>query len=224
MTDRIRTLRRLTLALFLSLAALALAPSVQGYIGQNPYDVHLSGPGQTVACTQNVVITATVKSATSGRPVGHQTVNWDIKSAQSSGDRLSDSTTSTASDGTTQVTLVFGPETGARVVRATIATFPATITVTCSGPLNVTPTSAPTPIPAPTPTPTQRPPQPTQAAPNPGATGTPSPAPHPAASGLPGTDPVPPTTPGQGPDVSLLLGLVLLGSVVAIVLRRVSRT
>ena len=221
MTDRMRSLRRLTLVVFLGVAALSLAPSAQAYIGQNPYDVHLSGPGKTVACTQDVVITATVKSATNAQPVAHQTVNWDIKSAQSSGDRLSDQTTNTAADGTTQVTLTFGPATGARVVRATIATFPATITVTCSGPVNVPPTPAPTP--RPTPLPTQGLPQPATT-PSPQRTSDPGSTPHPAASSLPGTDSLPPAQPGHGSDVPLLLGLVLIGSFAAIVLRRLSRT
>ena len=232
---------RMGIAVSFGLIVLISGTPAQAYIDQNPYDVSLTGPGHTVACNGNAVINASVKSATNGHPVPLQGVIWDIKSGQSSGDRLSDHKTSTGADGTTSVTLAFGPEAGARVVRATIATWPATITVKCSGASGASPTPLPTPHP--TPRPTQEPPGPTPeptasplrsqepAGPTPVPTASPlrsqepaGPTPVPSASPLPGTDASIPRQAGQVPEIWLLLVVVLVGAAALLLLRRRSRS
>jgi hypothetical protein len=155
-----RRIRPVPLAVVAVLAAAfgwALAPEAAAYVGQNPYAVHLSGPGGTVSCSRDVTITATVKAASNGRPVAHQTIIWDFRKSLSSGDRLSPRATATNGSGQASVTLSFGPVAGSRQVRASVAQFPATLVVSCSGPTAPRPTPRPTPRPQPAPHPTQHP-------------------------------------------------------------------
>lgn len=154
-----------------------LIPGVSGYVGQNPYAVTMEGPSGAVSCQSDAVITATVRGADDGKVVVGQSVDWDIKASPSADDRVSPRTSITDNHGKARVTLSFGPVDGERIVRARIATWPATIHVSCTGA-----TSTPTPTPTPTSTPTHAPtPTPT---PTPTATATPSP-----------TEPPTPTTP-----------------------------
>lgn len=210
-----RDRRRIHLAgLLVTVAALTwlLVPDAVAYIGQNPYDVHLDGPSGTVPCSRDVVIKATVRSATNGDPVGHQIVKWDLKQSPSSGDRLSSSSTTTGSDGTTSVTLSFGPVAGSRDVRATVATYPATLTVKCEG-------AGPAPTPRPTPKPTQRPAPPPTSRPGPV-----TPTARPTAMPPTNTEAIPagPVTP-TGPDLRIILVLVFLGTGLGVLIRRPSR-
>jgi hypothetical protein len=211
--------RRLHVALLgASIAALTwlIAPGTVAYIGQNPYDVHLDGPSGTVPCARDIEITATVKSATNGDRVAHQVVKWDIKKSPSSGDRLSSGSTTTNSDGKTSVTLSFGSAEGERQVRATVATFPATLTIQCEGPFGARPTA--TPEPRSTPRPTSRP--------GPVVTSPPHRQPTPAPSGIPVTSttviPAEPSGP-DGPDLRFVLVLVFVGTGLGVLVRRSAR-
>jgi hypothetical protein len=178
---------RASIAAALCLGAwVALMPVANAYIGQNPYAVRLDGPTGIVACAQDVVITALVRDATTGEPVAHQFVLWDLKTSVSSRDSLSHARTTTADDGTTSVTLTFGAETGKRVVRADIADFPIELVVRCSTTVPVvspTPVPSPTVEPLPTATPTAGPPTPSPAAASPTPVTSPGPSPSPTADG-----------------------------------------
>jgi hypothetical protein len=124
-------------------AAWLLTSNVAAYIGQNPYDVHLSGPSGKVSCSRDVVLTASVRDSSSHKAVAHQTVKWDVRQSPSSADRLSRTSTSTASDGKTSVTLSFGSAEGARTIRASVAGFGTNLVVRCSGAARPGPTPTP---------------------------------------------------------------------------------
>jgi len=226
-----RRIRPAQLAVAAVLAAAfgwALAPGAAAYVGQNPYAVHLSGPGGSVSCSRDVTITATVKAASNGRPVAHQTVIWDFKQSPSNADRLSPRATSTNGSGQTSVTLSFGNVAGSRQVRASVAQFPATLVVRCSGVTAPRPTPRPTPRPQPAPHPTQHPTQhpvhkpPPQTAPRSHTGGH---LPDSDTAGVALLSSVPPTGTGSGtaPDLALFGGAGLI--LVAFVLgwRRLAR-
>lgn len=168
------------------------------YVGQNPYVVHLDGPSGIVRCDSSAVITATVRNAETGEVVAGQEVIWDVKVPRSPGDSVSPTRSVTNDRGKTSTTLRFGAAEGERTVRATIATWPATIDVTCQGGVP-TPSPMPPPTPSPSATPTATP----TASPTEPSTPTPTPPPNlvtPTATLLqptgPGETGVPSTTPG----------------------------
>ena len=224
-------LRSLSRGLVLVVMASAmLVHTTAAYVGQNPYSVHLDGPVGVVGCQSAVVVTATVRSAETGAPVSIQAVVWDITASPSTDDSLSSRTTFTGPDGKTSVTLHFGPVEGARTVRATIATWPATIDLTCRGGVPVrtaTPTGNPTITPSalpstnpsapPTVAPSAIPSAAASASPPPPATAPPSVPvavlPSHANSGPAATDGSPPGSAGlssPGPDLTLLVVAVVL--------------
>jgi hypothetical protein len=186
--------RRLPAYAALATLLLCLMPvaGVVAYLGQNPYAVQLKASDKEASCADEVTITATVRSSETGALIAGQTVNWDFKVSVSDDDELSAQRTVTNENGKTKVTVSFGPVEGSRTVRATIASWPATIKISCQGGL---PTPAPTPQATPKPTP--------QATPKPNATPTashpsvnpPSASPTPSPSATPTTPPT--TTPGQ---------------------------
>jgi hypothetical protein len=192
-------------AIVAGLTSLLTTP-VAAYIGQSPYDVNLNGPSGTVPCSRDVTITASVRDASSHKAVGGQAVKWSITQSQSSGDRLSRSSGSTASDGKTSTTLSFGSAQGTRQITATVAAFKYRLLVKCSGASG----------PGPTPTPKQNP--------QPGHTTAPRPVSHPTT--LPATST---TLSAAGPveshgsDTALLLLLLAIGSGLLVFLRRATQ-
>lgn len=175
------TLRRMLLlalaaGVLFAASAWLVAPAV-AYIGQNPYTVRLEGPSRSVACSDHVTISGSVKDAKTGKNVGQQSVLWSLTTNQSSQDQVSPAHTVTANDGTTSVTLTFGAVSGKRVVQAMIASYPAKISVTCNTGVVQTPAPGATPTPR---------------------TTAKAPTPAPGTTPEPGTTPAPGTTPGSG--------------------------
>lgn len=211
------------------------APRVLGYIGQNPYSVRLDAPA-SVDCRDTAVVTATVRLANTGEPVAQQLVYWDFKQSGSPQDKLSPAQGVTDDNGKVRTTLSFGFVSGVRNVRITVASWPATIYVSCTGAPAATPSPRPTAPPptAPPPTassgatgssnpssgPSSDPTTPTFPA-TPPATGLSSPTASPvptnaqaSGSGLPVSSPTPPPSGGagaqQGVDVALVAGAAAL--------------
>jgi hypothetical protein len=183
-----------------------LVHAAAAYVGQNPYAVHLDGPPGVVGCRSEVVITATVRGAETGDLVSNQVVEWDITTSRSTDDSLSSRISVTGPDGKASVTLAFGPVEGARNVRAMIATWPATIAVTCRGGVPL-PTATPTGDPTATPStvPSTNPSVPPTVVP------TVIPSIAPSASALPATPPAsapPDTVPTVTPTASANSGPV----------------
>jgi hypothetical protein len=142
-----------------------LIGSASAYVGTNPFVVTFSGSG-SVSCSANAVITATVRDAHNGKPVGFQTVQWSFKSTQSPRDRISASVTKTNNSGHTSVTISFGPVSGARKIVASAGGFANITGVACNAAV-----ATASPKPAKTHRPTPKPPktatQPTATAPTP---------------------------------------------------------
>lgn len=164
----------LAMAAVAVVAALTPLSSINAYVGQNPYSVSFDGPSGVVSCASSPDVTATVREAETGQLVSGQQIRWDIKRGQSSADSVNPRTTVTDQNGKSTVTVRFGPVEGERTVRATIATWPATLRITCRGGGAVTP-PPPTDPPGPTPTPTDRPTNTPTATPTDGPTNTPTP-------------------------------------------------
>ena len=192
--DALRDLRtRLGIAIggfFALLFALLPLAGTFAYVGQNPYVVQMRGPNGPVRCDETASVTATVTDVASGNLVPGQAVKWDFKNSPSGGDKVTPKTSVTDNNAKTTVTVSFGPVEGQRTVRATIASWPTTIKVTCQGgvaPPNPTPT--PTRRPTPTPDDTPKPPR----TPNPTETqpSEPSPNASPATSASPAASPSP---------------------------------
>lgn len=129
-----------------SMVALALtvgtALTAVAYIEQSQIQILLSGPSGAVRCDRSAAITAKVVSTQSGKPVANQLVHWSLVGSQSSGDGLTAASTVTGRNGTTSVSLIFGPVAGARTVRASASNVSPAITVRCAGAL---PKTAPLP-------------------------------------------------------------------------------
>jgi LPXTG-site transpeptidase (sortase) family protein len=135
---------RILLSLVASgLLALATSAPAIGYIEQSQIQVILGGPGGAVRCNRSATITATVRSTENGRPIANQAVTWRITQAQSPGDSLSATRTTTNRRGRTSVTLSFGPAAGRRTVSATAGVTSPTISVRCAGGLPQTSTRPP---------------------------------------------------------------------------------
>jgi len=147
--------------LLATLLAIGLLPFVVAAYGpQQIYQVKVTGPSRAVTCQKSVTLTATVVNNETGSRVRKQNVRWTIEDGARS-DRLSDTQTSTNSQGRTSVDLYIGLALGNRKVKATASGSSGRVTVQVKC---VLPTPAPTAAPTPTPRPTQRPsrtPQPT---------------------------------------------------------------
>lgn len=122
----------LVATLISSLLVVAFAFPAIAYDKQPVARVNLSAPG-VVKCNQSATITAKVIDIKTGKPVFGQTVNFRLRSSQSSGDRLSKGSGRTNRDGVTRVTLSFGPAAGARTIGASIPNNAPVVTVRCAG-------------------------------------------------------------------------------------------
>jgi len=197
LTARTRLLVGTLSALVFVLISIA---SVHAYIGQNPYIVEMQGPSGAVQCDGEAKVTATVRDAESGVLVPGQAVHWDFKTRLASGDAVKPATTVTDENGQTSVIVTFGPVEGRRTVRAMIANWPTTTTVTCQGGVSATPSPSPSPTRSSTPSPTRS----STPTPTPSPTSPPTPPPTAGAtnsSSATGSPSLPPSaSPGQQPD------------------------
>ena len=180
-----RRLRSL-LVVGVALVGLVATTATAAYVGQNPYSVHLAIPLGSRSCRSSVIVTATVRSATTAALISGQAVDWDVMVAVSAGDRVIPARSVTGSNGKATTTLFFANFGGKRTVRAMVARFPATIDVTCHGP-SAPPTPRPTPTPAATPTPdvTDKPTTVPTGSPTPSSTTIASSHPSPASTAVP---------------------------------------
>ena len=114
------------------LACMCLFASVaQGYIGQDPVQILMSGPSGPVRCGTSVPITATILGAQDGKPFQEQDVLWKVSGSASHSDRLDRTHTTTDANGTTVVNLALGSDPGKRKVTASVTIVDASIQVTC---------------------------------------------------------------------------------------------
>jgi hypothetical protein len=126
---RVQAVVALILATILVTAGLTTA---FGYVDQRQYAVDLSAPA-SAKCDQKAVITAKVTSVKNGKLIANQAINWSLILKQSSGDRLSKSTSVTNRQGVATVKLIIGPKAGKRTVKATIPGVKSQVTVRCRG-------------------------------------------------------------------------------------------
>lgn len=138
----IKLVRLLVAAAVAMALTVGSALSAVGYIEQSQIQVLLSGPSGAVRCDRAATLTAKVVGNKDGKPVRNQLVRWSLAGSQSGGDGLTAGSTVTNSRGVTSVSLVFGPVTGARTVRASASNVAPAVTVRCAGGL---PRTAPMP-------------------------------------------------------------------------------
>jgi sortase A len=123
--------RHVVLAFAVLVCLCLLAPVAQGYIGQAPVQILMSGPTGPVRCGTTVSISATVLGSQDGKPIEEQVVQWGLSGSASKADRLGRSKTTTDANGTARVDLLLGSDTGSRKVTASVTIVDASIVVTC---------------------------------------------------------------------------------------------
>jgi len=126
--------------------ALVTAVTAFGYAGEVAGAVTVSGPGGTIKCGVNVLVTATVVDA-AGKPIAGQPVAWKFASTPSTADKFGSTAAVTNSSGVARAFVILACVPGSRRIRVTAdaVSGSAVLNVTAAGLPNTStlPTGAP---------------------------------------------------------------------------------
>lgn len=98
--------------------ALVTAVTVFGYAGEVAGAVTVAGPGGTIKCGVNVLVTATIVDA-DGKLIAGQPVAWTFATKVSSADKFGSTNAVTNSSGVAKAYVILACVPGSRTIRAT---------------------------------------------------------------------------------------------------------
>ena len=98
--------------------ALVTAVTAFGYAGEVAAAVTVAGPGGTIKCGVNVLVTATIVDA-QGNPIAGQPVEWTFASSPSADDAFASANAATDENGVARAYVILACVAGSRTVRAT---------------------------------------------------------------------------------------------------------
>ncbi|MFH1474341.1 MAG: hypothetical protein ABIG85_00600 [Chloroflexota bacterium] len=98
--------------------ALVMAVTAFGYAGEVAGAVTVAGPGGTIKCGVNVLVTATVVDA-DGKRIAYQPVAWKITTTPSPSDKVKPLSAATSATGVARANVFLACVPGSRRIRAT---------------------------------------------------------------------------------------------------------